>query len=90
MMKTTKTKRVLAIVGVILLVALYVSTLIFAIIGSDDAMLMFKASVIMTIVVPALLWGYTVIYRVMRNDEPIVMQNDEEEKSENAAEEKND
>jgi len=89
-MKRTKTKRVLALIGVVLLVALYVSTLIFAMIGSEDAMLMFKASVIMTIVVPALLWGYSVIYRVMKSDEPVSLPDGDESEATVDEEEKKD
>ena len=40
-----KIKQILAILGCILLVGLYVSTLIFALIGSEDTMKLFRASV---------------------------------------------
>ena len=49
-----KTKQILAIIGVVLLVALYVSTLVFALIGSDFATNCLKASIYATVVVPAL------------------------------------
>ncbi|MCI5494385.1 MAG: hypothetical protein MR425_09675 [Lachnospiraceae bacterium] len=62
-----KIKRILAVVGVILLVGLYLSTLVFALIGSPDAMNWFKASIVATVIVPALLWAYTMIYRLLKN-----------------------
>lgn len=62
-----KTKRILALTGVILLVLLYTSTLIFALIDSPWAMTCLKASVGATILLPVLLYGYQLIYRVLKN-----------------------
>ncbi len=62
-----KTKQILAIIGVVLLVALYVSTLVFALIGSDFATNCLKASIYATVVVPALIWAYTMVYRLLKN-----------------------
>lgn len=62
-----KTKRILAIIGIILLVGLYVSTLIFAAIGSEDAMDWFRASVYSTVVLPVLIWAYGLVYRLLKN-----------------------
>lgn len=47
-----KTKRVLALVGVVLLVAMYVVTLILAFFAKEYFMNLFVASVALTIVVP--------------------------------------
>ncbi len=60
-----KAKQICALIGVILLVALYVSTLIFALIGSDDAIIMLEISVFLTIVVPALIWIMGMIAKVL-------------------------
>lgn len=62
-----KAKRILAVIGIIILAGLYVSTLIFAIIGSEDAMDWFKASVYSTIVLPVLIWAYGLVYRLLKN-----------------------
>lgn len=62
-----KIKRILAVIGIIILAGLYLSTLIFAIIGSDDAMNWFKASVYATVVLPVLIWAYGLIYRLLKN-----------------------
>lgn len=63
-----KMKRILALAVVILLAALYLATLIFALIGSDWAFGMFKACLALTIVLPVLLYGYFLIYRILKND----------------------
>lgn len=63
-------KRILAIIGVVLLVGLYISTLIFAVIGSPLAISMFKASITLTIIVPVLLFGYKLIYKVLKENSP--------------------
>lgn len=59
-----KMKRIGAILLIIFLVALYLSTLIFAIIDSPKTMGFFKASVAMTILVPVLLYAYSLFYRL--------------------------
>lgn len=59
-------KRILAIIGIVLLVAMYFITLLCAIFDTRNEMFMFKASVTCTILVPILLWGYTVIYRLAK------------------------
>lgn len=52
-----KIKRILAIVAVIILVALYIATLLAAIFESDYSDGLFKASLITTIIVPILIYG---------------------------------
>ncbi len=64
-----KTKRILAIAGVILLAALYASTLIFAFIDHTRSLSLLKASVALTIILPVLLYAYTLIYRLLKNDD---------------------
>lgn len=55
-------KRVIAIVGVVILVAMYLVTLVLAIASPDNAMEMFYASVYASIVIPVLIWAMTFIY----------------------------
>ena len=58
-------KRVLAISGIVLLVALYVITFILALFSKNKAYGgFFNASVYMTFVIPALLYVYTMIYKL--------------------------
>lgn len=60
-----KTKRILALIGAVFLAALYLSTLIFALMKSELAVSLLKISVFCTIVIPVLLYGYILIYRVL-------------------------
>lgn len=69
-----KTKRILAIIGVILLIALYGSTLLFAFIDTSKSLGLFKTSIALTILVPVLLYAYSLIYKLTKK------QDDSEEK----------
>ena len=62
-----KTKQILAIIGVIILVGLYATTLVLAIIGSETSLNMLKAALYATVVVPVLLWAYSFIYKLLKN-----------------------
>lgn len=62
-----KTKRILAMVGVILLVLLYLSTLIFAILGKDF-MNWLMAAVVSTVILPVLIWAYTFVYKLVKGN----------------------
>lgn len=61
-----KVKRILAIIGVILLIGLYLSTLFCAFSSSDNFMNMLMASIYATVVIPILIWAYTLIYRLIK------------------------
>lgn len=58
-------KRILAIIGIILLAGLYLSTLIFALIDSPLAFTLFKSSILLTIAVPCLLYAMILIYNYL-------------------------
>lgn len=60
-----KTKRILAIIGAVLLVALYGSTLVFAIFDHTKSLGFLKASIACTILLPVLLYAYTIIYKLI-------------------------
>lgn len=64
-----KTKQILAILTVILLAGLYISSLVLAIIGSPQAMAWLKVSIYCTIVLPVLIWIYTFIYRMLKGSD---------------------
>lgn len=61
-----KLKRFTALIGAILLIALYASTLVLAMIGSDASADLLRIAVVTTIVLPVLLWAYSLIYRVLK------------------------
>ena len=66
-----KWKRILAWIGIILLLLLYVCTLVSAIFVTPATQGFFKASLLATIMIPILLYGYLIVYRVIkgRNEE---------------------
>lgn len=64
-----KTKRVLAIIGVILLAGLYLSTLLFAFIDKSQSLWLLKSSIAATILVPVLLYAYSLIYKLTTKDQ---------------------
>ena len=59
-----KTKRILALIGVILLVGLYITTLVLAIVDSSATMDLFRGSIFATVVIPTIIWAYTYIYQL--------------------------
>lgn len=61
-----KLKRILALTGAFLLFAMYACTLIFAFMDSPAAAGLFKASIVCTVIVPVLLYGYALVYRITR------------------------
>lgn len=63
-----KTKRILALTGAALLIILYGSTLFFALTDHSETMGLFKASIVCTIVLPVLIYAYTLVYRITRRD----------------------
>ena len=62
-----KVQQILAIAGVVLLVGLYILTLIFALMDNEYSTYLFKASIYATITIPVLLYGYLLIYKVLKN-----------------------
>lgn len=63
-----KVKQILAIIGIILLVLLYLSTLICAIIDHTETMRLFQASILATVIIPVLLWAYSFIYKLIKKN----------------------
>lgn len=60
-----KTKQILAIIGIALLVVLYLSTLVFALLGKDFFP-MFMASMVSTIMIPVIIWLYTMLHKNLK------------------------
>ncbi len=59
-------KRIFALLGVIILLALYIITLILAFTDHSDSMQMFKASIAATVIIPGLLWIYSYMYQLLK------------------------
>ncbi|MCI8683255.1 MAG: hypothetical protein HFH50_09725 [Lachnospiraceae bacterium] len=60
-----KTQRILAILGIVLLLGLYLSTLVFALLGKDFFPV-FMASLFSSFVVPVLIWAYGFVYKLIK------------------------
>lgn len=63
-----KAKRILAIIGIVLLISLYVITIVLAVTDDPNTMNAFRASVYCTFLVPVLIWAYTFIYKLLKNN----------------------
>ena len=74
-----KDKRILALSGVVLLVAMYVATLLFALLDSPNSFVLFKASVYCTIVIPVIVYSGTLISNHARRKKEWQIDDDESE-----------
>ncbi len=74
-----KVQRILAILGIALLVGLYLSTLVFALLGKDFFP-MFMAALFSSFVLPVLLWAYGFVYRLIKKNFGKDAENDAEAK----------
>lgn len=61
-----KVRRITAWVGVIVLVCLYASTIILALINTEASRTLLKFSILSTFVLPVLMYGYILMYRVLK------------------------
>ena len=62
-----KVKQILAILGIVVLLSLYVITLVCAIVDNSNTMRMFQASIVASFIIPVLIWAYGFIYRLIKN-----------------------
>ncbi len=63
-----KGKQILALAGVIILVLMYISTLIFALLDSPMSADLLKASLACTIILPVLLYGFALVHRLAQKN----------------------
>lgn len=63
-----RVKQILAILGIVFLIALYFITFICAITDNSGTMTAFKASVVATVIIPTLLWIYSFIYKLIKKN----------------------
>ena len=59
-----KLRRVLALVGAILLIGMYLATMLLAIFGNADSKGWLMASIVMTVLIPVLLYAIQLVARV--------------------------
>lgn len=65
-----KFKRIFALLGAVLLICLYGSTLVFAIADCPSSADLLKASIAATILLPVLFYTYTLVYRLSQKKKP--------------------
>lgn len=76
-----KIQRILALLGVVLLLAMYGSTMFFAISGSPNSEGWFKASIACTIIVPVFLYANVLVYRYLKDRDERIAAGKREEKA---------
>ena len=59
-----KVKQILAIIGVIILAGLYISTIVCAVSASEN----FMTSIYASVIIPVLIWAYSFIYKLIKKD----------------------
>ncbi len=64
-----KAKKIFAIIGIISLLALYASTLVFAFIDTTASLIYLKCSIAATIFFPVVLYAMTIFHKLGKNDE---------------------
>ncbi len=64
-----KKRRIMAIVGVVLLIGLYITTLIAALLSSEASAGLFQASLFLSFVIPVIIYAYTLLYKLLHPEE---------------------
>ena len=60
-------KRIFAVIGIVLLIALYATTLVLAFVDPTADKSLFKAALFLCVVVPIMIYAYILTYRFMRD-----------------------
>lgn len=74
-------KRILALAGVVLLVAMYVLTLIFSLFKSPVANMLFRASFMCTFIIPIFIYANILVFQHLQNKKERDQMKDEMESS---------
>lgn len=61
-------KRIMAIIGIIVLVGMYVTTLVFALSDNPNSSNWLIASIVCTVVVPVMIWVVQLVYKLIKGD----------------------
>ncbi len=62
-----RVRQIIAIIGIILLIALYVAALVLAFMDGERAQTMMRIAIFCTFVVPIMLWVYTFIFKLVKD-----------------------
>ena len=58
----------MALIGIIILAGLYITTLLLAIFGNESTHSWFMASIACTVIVPIMLWVISWLYKMLKKD----------------------
>ena len=64
-----KTRQILAILGIIILVGMYIATIVCALSANENFMSMLMASMYASVVIPVLIWAITFLYKLFHKDD---------------------
>ena len=64
-----KTKRILALIGAILLLLMYVAAFIVTIFDHTADMRYWKAAIVATVIIPVLIWAYSFVYKLIKGSD---------------------
>ena len=64
-----KIRKILAILGIVVLAGLYLSTLVFALMDSEKSLQMLQGSLYLTITFPVVLYGIQLIYKLLHKNQ---------------------
>ena len=64
-----KTKRILALIGAILLLLMYVAAYIVKILYHTSDMRYWKAAMVATVIIPVLIWAYSFVYKLIKGSD---------------------
>ena len=65
----SKTKRILALIGAILLLLMYVAAFIVTILDHTSDMRYWKAAMVATVIIPVLIWAYSFVYKLIKGSD---------------------
>lgn len=64
-----KARQLMAILGTIILVGMYIATIVCALSASENFMNMLMASLYASIVIPVLIWAFTFLYKLIKKED---------------------
>lgn len=63
-----KIKQILAIIGLVIIAGLYITTLVLALTGSESTRSLFTASIICTVIIPVFIYVASWLYKLLKGD----------------------
>ncbi|MDK2807722.1 MAG: hypothetical protein PWP24_455 [Clostridiales bacterium] len=70
-----KSQRIVAVIGIIVLVSLYIATLISAIFTTPATKGLFMACIFSTVAIPVMIYAYMLVYRLLKKKRDEIVDN---------------